>query len=69
MFIDGIYLFNLLDPRLTHIETETEIFQMYMGRDHGHPYILSTTVLSDRVSGKQSVTKVQYGCSTYNSDI
>ena len=31
---------------IIYIETETEC-TVIMGRDHGHPYIISTTILSD----------------------
>ena len=51
MFIDGIYLFNLLDLR--HIETETEIFQMYSyngERPWPSLYTKYTTVLSDNIA-------------------
>ena len=46
---DGDRMCTYMHVNLLHIETETEISKctVIMGRDHGHPYILSTTVLSD----------------------
>ena len=58
MFFDGIYLARSQIDRILKLKLRFSKCTIIMGRDHGHPYILSTTVLSDMVTSCKHIVHV-----------